>query len=247
MSATYEMKNVNVKAFGVLTTVPNNALAKLIYYLHCVATAIDFYDPNLFDFQRYYELDFEQMKIVYQSSLKLNPSIFINAGVFALDANTGGNRFYKITDETIGIHANRNILIGGSTIRVKNIMVCDSNWLETNYYNPIKIVGTVIREIEMRFYSQQIIPTQTSIIQEKPVVPLPEFGSSPVACICPFCNAAITTQTKSSFNIIACGCFLCFGLLYLCVQAFTKKNILCCDIEHKCPRCGGTLGYYKSC
>ena len=38
MSATYEMKNVNVKAFGVLTTVPNNALAKLIYYLHCVAT-----------------------------------------------------------------------------------------------------------------------------------------------------------------------------------------------------------------
>jgi len=44
MSATLGMKNIKVKAFGSTTTVPNNAIARLMYYLDCVYVVIDYED-----------------------------------------------------------------------------------------------------------------------------------------------------------------------------------------------------------
>ena len=85
MSATLGMKNIKIKAFGTTTTVPNNAIAKLMYYLDCVAAVVDYKDRTLTDYQNYNELSGEQLVAVYHIAKLLNPSIFINAGIFIVD------------------------------------------------------------------------------------------------------------------------------------------------------------------
>ena len=150
----------------------------------------------------------------------------IRSGIFIIEDYVElGNRFLEITGETMGIHANQEFVIGGIVVRVLKIMLCTKDWIQTYYYEPI-----------------------VNIFKPKIIYPLPsEFGSSPVAVTCPYCLVPITTKTKSSFNFVACCCFLFFGLLFFICQAILKKNICCCDIIHKCPKCGRTLGSYKSC
>ena len=99
MSATFAMKNVKVRAFGTLTTVPNNAIAKLMYYLDCVATVIDYHDRTLTDYANYNELSGEELVTVYQVAKLLNPSLFINAGIFTINQDLlfdTNNQFYEM-------------------------------------------------------------------------------------------------------------------------------------------------------
>jgi len=42
-----ERQEVGVRNFGTTATVPANPKAKLMYYLHCVATLIELDNPNL--------------------------------------------------------------------------------------------------------------------------------------------------------------------------------------------------------
>ena len=85
MSATLAMKNIKVKAFGTTTTVPNNSIALLMYYLNCVATVIDVDDRRLTDYQNFDELSGEELVTVYALAKVFHPSIFINAGIFIVD------------------------------------------------------------------------------------------------------------------------------------------------------------------
>ena len=253
MSATLGMKNITVRAFGTSTTVPNNAIAKLMYYLDCVAAVIDYEDRTLTDYQNYDELSGEQLLAVYQFAKLLNPSIFINAGIFIVDQKLlfdKINQFYEINDETICAHVNSEIMIGGKVVKVLKLMACNDTWLSNNYYKPINEIDRLILEIERyrnRKYLNQILTTQSSF-EEKPVIVAPkEFKDDPISMTCPFCLKVITTRTESKFNFVACFCCLIFNLLYCCVQICLGKNACCCDIKHKCPNCGKILGYYKSC
>lgn len=252
MSATLGMKNVKVKAFGTYTTVPNNAIAKLMYYLDCVATVIDYDDRTLTDYQNYDELSGEELVAVYALAKKLNPSLFLKAGIFIIDEkllfNNLANQFFEITDETIGFHANQEIVIGGRVVKVLKVMACNNNWLSAYYYRPIAEIDNLVREIENRNYRSQIVTTQTSIIEEKPVIIVqPNFGSNPVSMTCPHCKTLITTQTDPKLNFLACCCCLLFSIYYFCFQLCVGKNPCCCDVIHRCPKCGMILGEYDSC
>lgn len=254
MSATLGMKNITVRAFGTSTIVPNNAIAKLMYYLACVAAVIDYEDRTLTDYQNYNELSGEQLLAVYHIAKLMNPSIFINAGVFIINQKLlldKTNQFYEITDETISAHVNSEIIIGGKVVKVLKLMACNDTWLSNNYYKPINEIDRLVLEIERnRNYIGQILTTQTSLssIEEKPIIIASiEFKDDPVSMTCPFCLQAITTKTESKFNCVACFCCLIFTLLYCCIQICLGKNVCCCDIKHKCPKCGRILGYYKSC
>ena len=251
MSATLGMKNIKVRAFGELTNVPNNAIARLMYYLDCVATVIEYNDRTLTDYQNYNELSGEELVAVYQLAKILDPSFFIKNGIFIVSQNLLSdvdNQFYEITDETVGFHVNKEIMIEGKTVKVLKVMVCNNNWLQKHYFTPINEIDQLIIEIENRKYGTQALHTQTSII-EKPVIiaHTPEFRSYPVSMTCPFCLNSITTRTESKLNFVACFCCLLFTLFYCCVQICSNKNVCCCDIVHKCPNCGKILGHYNSC
>ena len=249
---------MQIRAFGTEANVPKHPMARLMYYLNCVATVIDYHDPLLTNYHNYDLLSGEELLAVYTLATLLNPQLFIEAGIFIVDQSLlldFENQFYEISDETIGIHVNSEIIIGGKTVKVLKVMACNENWLVISYYRPMNQINTLIREKEReresRNYRNQIVNTHTSFQDNTtyiiPVIQSVTFKGEPVSCICQFCRKAIITKAKSKFNFVACCCFLFFPLLYCCVQICGKKNILCCDITHICPNCGAVLGHYNSC
>ena len=143
MSATLGINHLSVKKTGVKVEVPNNNLARLMYYLSCIFTVIQYNENNnLSDYTHYYNLNEEEKKTVLTLAGIFNPKIFLEATIFILDngALTGdfGNEFFKITDERIGVHVNQAIMIGGRSVKVLNIMACKNSWLDKNYYTPLR-------------------------------------------------------------------------------------------------------------
>ena len=227
MNIDFAQNTIKVKDITTEVIVPGNPKAKLMYYLECISVVLNTDKLNRYtNYSQYYIIPDSEIPDIVAFARIFNPEEMLKLGIFILkDYIDLGNKFLEITDETMGIHANQEFVIGGIVVRVLKIMLCTKDWIQTYYYEPV-----------------------VNIFKPKIIYPLPsEFGSSPVAVTCPYCLVPITTKTKSSFNFVACCCFLFFGFLFFICQAILRKNICCCDIIHKCPRCGNTLGSYKSC
>ena len=85
MSATLAMKNIKIRAFGSTTTVPKNAIAKIMYYLHCVSVVIDYHDLKLTNYKNYDEIKAAKLLEIYVMAKLLNPALFIEKGIFIVD------------------------------------------------------------------------------------------------------------------------------------------------------------------
>ena len=254
MTATLGLNKVRVDIYGEGVMVPNDNIAKLMYYLNCISTVIDYDEPNILtDFKHYTRLGKQERQIVYELATLLNPQLFIDKGIFIVNKDLLPdclpNKFVKITDETIGIHANREIMIGGKIRKVLNIMICEPSWLFNFYHNPIKLIEEENRQRIVPISPVTITDTSTEIVvnQLTPTVITVKFRNNPVSLFCTFCRCPITTQTERKFNIVACCCCFFFTIYYVCIQACRGKNILCCDVIHKCPNCGKVLGEYEAC
>ena len=115
--------NRGVYAFGERTSVPDDDVAKLMYYLSCVDTVINYNEiDKLTDYQNYDLLTVDDMTLLFKLVLLFNPKIFIDAGIFIIDESLLpydlDNQFYKITDERINIYVNDEIMIGGRNVKV---------------------------------------------------------------------------------------------------------------------------------
>ena len=193
---------------------------------------------------------------VYNKAKECSPDILVSHKIFIINPelpnNSLDNEFYEITDETNGIHVDEEITIGGRVVKVNKIMVCNNNWLSVYYYSPISVIENIVyglKSRENRNYQSQIVNTESSFKPTEKVhylAPI-EFGSKPVTMICVKCQVQITTKTEKKWNCLSCiFCYVC-NVFYCIFQAIRKRNILCFDIKHECPRCGTTLGVYKSC
>ncbi len=143
MSIDLDFNSLNVKTVGKPTKVPDTDLAKLMYYLDCVAGVIQYEEDNkLIDFKNYYMLTQKEEDEVYALAALFNPKIFMNAGVFILNPSlvpyNSTNQFYKITDDRIGIKVNQEIVIGARVIRVLEVMAFTEEWINKNYYGPYR-------------------------------------------------------------------------------------------------------------
>jgi hypothetical protein len=155
MAANFGFNNIKVEAIGQKVTIPNDDVAKLMYYLSCVDTVINYNEiDRLTDYENYDLLSVDGMAELFKLVLLFNPKIFIDAGIFILDPvlvpDDSDNEFYQITDERIGIHVNSEIVIGGRTVKVLKVMACNLDWLNTFYFEPWKnIFEAAEREKEM--------------------------------------------------------------------------------------------------
>ena len=78
MSATLGINKLKIEPVGSTVTVPNNNIAKLMYYLSCVLKVIQYnQNSKLIDFEHYYNLNNEEKKLVYQLALLFKPEIFL--------------------------------------------------------------------------------------------------------------------------------------------------------------------------
>ena len=139
-----DLNRLHVQPIGVTVTIPNDDVARLMYYLSCVGTVIEHDNENdiLTDYENYDLLDVNQLTVLFSLVTLFEPKIFISGGVFILDPSLvpegSDNEFYQITDERINFHFNDEIMIGGKTRKILKVMACNISWLMRFYYNPLK-------------------------------------------------------------------------------------------------------------
>ena len=144
---------LHVQQIGVTVTIPNDDFARLMYYLSCVDTVIEYdnEDDILTDYENYYLLNVEQKAVLLSLVTLFNPKIFINEGVFIVDPSLvpegSDNEFYQITDERINFHFNNEIMIGGKTCKIEKVMACTNSWLLRFYYNPLNNIISLAEKL----------------------------------------------------------------------------------------------------
>ena len=131
MKADFRYKQLEIRDTTVEVTVPNDDIARLMYYLDCVSNVVkyDGFEPYI-DYKNYNYLGSDKKKSVIELAILFNPKIMVEAGVFVptsdLDMN---NRFFELMDGRMNIHADKKIVIGGITVKVLKIMVFKSCWM----------------------------------------------------------------------------------------------------------------------
>ena len=176
MSGNYNFSRMQVQEMEMYTVdVPDDDVARLMYYLSCVDTVINYQGiDNLSDYQNYDLLTVDEMVELFKLVLIFNPKYFVEKGVFIIDENLLpdglGNQFYKITDERIGIHVNNEIFIGGRTVNVLKVMACNMDWLVRNYFRPWKNIFEMADRIE-RYKKVEVPPPppQKIVYVDRPV------------------------------------------------------------------------------
>jgi len=202
------VQNSRVYAFGERTSVPNDNVAKLMYYLSCVDIVINYNEiDRLTDYQNYDLLTKDDMVELFKLVLLFNPKIFIDAGIFIIDESLLpydlDNQIYKITDERIGIYVNDEIMIGGRNVKVLKVMACNEDWLVRNYYRPWKNLFELYDQYKR---------SQTRIVYYIPPPPPAEPIYTPPKRINTFSSMSYeetpVIRKKKESNECGCSCIL---------------------------------------
>ena len=191
--ANFFGNRMGIKAIGQRTSVPDNDLARLMYYLSCVDTVIQYHEiDRLTDYQNYDSLDVEDITVLLKLVILFNPKFLVDKGIFILDEsllpNDLDNQFYQITDERIGIHINNEIMVSGRTVKVLKVMACDEEWIFRNYINPLKRAFNKEAEYERRRPLPPPQPVNIRPPEKKymPPPPAPKRGKEDISCCCCF-------------------------------------------------------------
>lgn len=141
MSLNLKYQSLDVKPIGRTVTIPDDKLAKLMYYLDCVFTVIQIDESTrLTDFQNYYYLTKEEEQTVLGLCALFNPKVMTELSLFILAPELvpygSSNEFYQITDDRIGVHVNSEVVIGGRVVKVLKIMACKPAWIDKFFIQP---------------------------------------------------------------------------------------------------------------
>ncbi|CAF1532467.1 unnamed protein product [Didymodactylos carnosus] len=138
--AHLQFGGIELESVGLSTTVPDNDLARVMYYLSCVCSAIDYNDNDIQryrNYNEYYRLTEEEKLLVVVLCGTLSPDVFIDKCWFESDAlcGTSSNKFYNLKHFRADIIAVESIVIAGSRVQVKQIMTFKQ---VRNYIEPMK-------------------------------------------------------------------------------------------------------------
>jgi hypothetical protein len=141
--AMFQRTNYDVKAFGRTVTIPDADIAKIMYYLDCVCTVVDYNDGDIRRYRNYSNwanMSDEEDRLIFVLALALSPDeledkVFFNSPQLCPDAN---NQFYEIGQVRNQLLVVQSIVIGGQQRQVKKIMAYKSAWLQNFYYAPMR-------------------------------------------------------------------------------------------------------------
>jgi hypothetical protein len=144
---------LTIKDITVKADIPQNATARLLYYLNCVNTIIKLVELNIdevdYTFVSWVNdykncLPFTMTNQAKQKILRIarlfSPNI-LEDKIFFRTTNLNGdlnNRFYEINSSEITVAATDEVVIGGAKKKIHKIMLYKSDWLQTYYFNAIR-------------------------------------------------------------------------------------------------------------
>ena len=128
----------DITNFGTIVTVPNNPIARCMYYLNCVDTVLDI-DEFWFltDYAKYYLLDNSDKAKLLLLCKTFSPDVLEDVFEEVSHLPNTSNKFYELGLNQTSIAATSQIVIGGITRKVLKVMFYTREWVDRNYYTPI--------------------------------------------------------------------------------------------------------------
>jgi len=135
--------------FGVRDTtvrvvVPNDDIARLMYYLHCIDTCLKIasLDYALTDYRNYRRLSPQGRRLVVEWAMLLNPRELLDKVIFLDDEQvmtaTLANAICEITVACRLISIRSTAIIAGGVQEISKVMFFRSKWLENYYIEPLE-------------------------------------------------------------------------------------------------------------
>ena len=144
MAAVFGRTQVQVKKTGTSCSVPDNPVARLMYYFNCVCTCVeadgDATIRRLRNYRNYSILSNEEQAQLLLLCLALSPDKLVGSIFFpADDVNLEGfsNQFFQLSAVNTRLVVAESVIIGGQQRRVQKIMMFKTSWIETYYINPL--------------------------------------------------------------------------------------------------------------
>ena len=155
--------DLDFQPLGGPVSVPNNDIAKCMYYLHCVTTVIDYDDDDMeryTDYENYRWLTPSERQRVFLLCKLLSPDEFEDEIFFENDAmcgNRSSNKFYEVSQVRHRLLAAHAIVIAGQTRQVKKIMAYKQSWMQYYYYEPMERLEYEINQIRRQQVAERIL------------------------------------------------------------------------------------------
>lgn len=136
---------------GVYTTIADDKRARLMYYLGCVCSVLDLSDhESLYRFnddssyQRIWTLKDKNELLIW--CLKLVPEFLDKKCFFHSEEIESSNEFFSLFDLDEDTRAElSSVWISGRERRVVNVMVYKMEWMQHNYFKPLKELNEEIK------------------------------------------------------------------------------------------------------
>ena len=137
-----ERQQTQIKDTTVKASVPNNDVAKVMYYLNCACSCINYNDNDIAQYRNYANwasLSDEEDRLVFYLALVLNPDILIEKVFFPSDelCRDMSNRFYEINQVRHQFAIVPSTIVAGRTCNVSKIMTYKQAWMRNNYFEPM--------------------------------------------------------------------------------------------------------------
>ena len=145
MAAIMGRAEIKVKETGQRTTVPNNDIARLMYYFHCVCCCIEPDDSStisrLRDYKNYDRLSSDEETQLLALCLALSPDKLIGT-IFhpASDCGDCNNKFLELSAVKTDLLVTESLVIGGQRKRILKVMMFEKVWMENNFINPLRSI-----------------------------------------------------------------------------------------------------------
>ena len=148
MAAVIGSTQIHLKKTGSATTVPDNPIAKLMYYFNCICHCVEADDDNttrrLGDYKNYYALSSEEEAQLLILCLALSPDKLIGSILFPAsddeDFNGRCNEFFELSAVSTRLLVSESLLVGGQQKKVRKIMKFKKSWIESYYLNPLRSI-----------------------------------------------------------------------------------------------------------
>ena len=123
--------------------IPDNKLAKLMYYLQCVFTVIESdAEKRYTNYNNYYLLSKLEEQTVLGLVSTFNPTLMIELNLFKIEPDFvpigKENEFYDISDEKFEGKIKSEVTIAEVPRKVLKVMACKQSWINKYYEEPLK-------------------------------------------------------------------------------------------------------------
>lgn len=149
-------EGIGIRETGTKVTVPNDSIARLMYYLSCCNSCLEVLEKRLTNYQNYYSLSAAEKTAVVALAAILSPDELLDNCFIPVDDNSPllsglSNNFYEIERATtvLGgtVRPSGVVMMEGKRVQVRSIMVVTRGWLDKNFIKPFTAEAWRLRQM----------------------------------------------------------------------------------------------------